>query len=60
MYQIAYCDWFMAEVCKSIKVSLVLPAIIIPLAEKILGSDTMKTLLGYNFGNLDSVFGGVG
>lgn len=42
------------------KVSLALPAIIMSLTEKTLGSDTMKILLGYKVGNLDSVFGGVG
>lgn len=46
--------------CRPKRVSLALPAIIIPLTEKTHGSDTMKTLLGYKVGNLESVFGGVG
>lgn len=49
-----------AETCRLISESLVLPAIIISLTENKHGSDTIKMLSGYNSGNCDSAFGGVG
>jgi len=49
-----------AETCSPVSASLVLPAIVTPLTENTHGSDTIKTLLGYIDGNIDSVFGGVG